>query len=31
MDIPPDKLNAFIKADYDKWIKIIHDAGISLD
>jgi tripartite-type tricarboxylate transporter receptor subunit TctC len=31
MDIPPDKLNGFIKADYDKWIKIIHDAGIRLD
>jgi tripartite-type tricarboxylate transporter receptor subunit TctC len=31
IDVPPEKLNAFIKADYDKWIKIIHDAGIHLD
>jgi tripartite-type tricarboxylate transporter receptor subunit TctC len=31
MDIPPDKLKGFIKADYDKWMKIIHDAGIRLD
>ena len=31
MDVPPDKLNAVVKADYDKWLKIIKDAGISLD
>ena len=33
MEIAPDKLNAFIKADYDKWIKIIqgrrHHARLS--
>jgi tripartite-type tricarboxylate transporter receptor subunit TctC len=31
MDVPPDKLDAVIRADYDKWLKIIKDAGISLD
>ena len=31
MDVPPDKLNAVVKADYDKWLKIIKDAGIHLD
>ena len=31
MEVPPDKLNAVIKADTDKWLKIIKDAGISLD
>src|SRR5262249_25492255 len=31
MEVPPDKLNAVIKADSDKWLKIIKDAGISLD
>ena len=31
MEIPPEKLNAVVKADYDKWIKIIRDAGIHLD
>ena len=31
MDVPPGKLNATIKADYDKWLKIIKDAGIHLD
>jgi tripartite-type tricarboxylate transporter receptor subunit TctC len=31
MEVPPDKLQAVVKADYDKWIKIIKDAGITLD
>ncbi|HWV40495.1 tripartite tricarboxylate transporter substrate binding protein [Pseudorhodoplanes sp.] len=31
MDVPADKINAVVKADYDKWIKIIKDAGIHLD
>lgn len=31
IDIAPEKLNGFIKADYDKWFKIIKDAGIHLD
>jgi tripartite-type tricarboxylate transporter receptor subunit TctC len=31
MEIAPDRLAGFIKADYDKWIKIIKDAGITLD
>ena len=31
MDVAPDKLQAVVKADYDKWLKIIKDAGISLD
>jgi tripartite-type tricarboxylate transporter receptor subunit TctC len=31
MEVPPEKLNAVIKADTDKWLKIIKDAKISLD
>ena len=31
MQVPPDKLTAVVKADYDKWLKIIKDAGITLD
>jgi len=31
MNVPPDKLNGVIKADYDKWLKVIKEAGISLD
>lgn len=31
MDVPSDKLQSVVKADYDKWIKIIKDAGITLD
>jgi tripartite-type tricarboxylate transporter receptor subunit TctC len=31
MQVPPDKLTAVVRADYDKWLKIIKDAGIKLD
>jgi tripartite-type tricarboxylate transporter receptor subunit TctC len=31
MEVPPDRLAAFVQADYDKWLKIIKDAGITLD
>ncbi len=31
MEMAPDQLNGFIRAEYDKWIKIIRDAGIRLD
>jgi len=31
MDMPPDKLRGFVKAEHDKWIKIIQEAGIRLD
>jgi tripartite-type tricarboxylate transporter receptor subunit TctC len=31
MDMPPEKLKGFVKLEYDKWIKIIQDAGIRLD
>jgi tripartite-type tricarboxylate transporter receptor subunit TctC len=31
MQVPPDKLTAVVKADTDKWLKIIKDAGITLD
>ena len=31
MDMPPGQLKGFVKAEYDKWIKIIQDAGIRLD
>ena len=29
MEVPPQQLSALVKADYDKWIKIIKDAGIT--
>jgi tripartite-type tricarboxylate transporter receptor subunit TctC len=31
LEIPPDKLNGFVRAEYDRWLKVIRDAGISLD
>jgi tripartite-type tricarboxylate transporter receptor subunit TctC len=31
MHVPPDRLNAVIKADYDRWLKVIKDAGIALE
>ena len=31
MEIPPDKLNGFVRTEYDRWLKVIRDAGISLD
>ncbi len=31
IDLPPDKLKPFLAAEYDKWIKIIREAGIRLD
>lgn len=31
MDMPPDKLNGFVKSEYDKWLNVIREAGISLD
>jgi tripartite-type tricarboxylate transporter receptor subunit TctC len=31
MEIAPDKLNAFIKAEYDRWTGVIKEAGITLD
>jgi tripartite-type tricarboxylate transporter receptor subunit TctC len=31
MQVPPDKLDGMIKADTDKWLKIIKDADIHLD
>jgi tripartite-type tricarboxylate transporter receptor subunit TctC len=31
MEINPDRLESFIKADYDRWTKIIKGAGIALD
>ncbi len=31
MDMAPDQLKGFVTAEYDKWIKIIQDAGIRLD
>ena len=31
MQVPPDKLSAVVRADYDKWLQIIKDAGITLD
>jgi tripartite-type tricarboxylate transporter receptor subunit TctC len=31
IELAPDKLKPFLAADSDKWIKIIHEAGIRLD
>ena len=31
MDVAPERLKDVIKADYDKWTKIIQDAGIRLE
>src|SRR5215475_15016925 len=31
MEVAPDRLNGIIKADYDRWIAIIRDAGIRLE
>jgi tripartite-type tricarboxylate transporter receptor subunit TctC len=31
MTIEPSRLNGFIRAEHDKWTKIIKDAGITLD
>jgi len=31
MEIAPDRLKDFVKSEYDKWIKIIQEAGIQLD
>jgi tripartite-type tricarboxylate transporter receptor subunit TctC len=31
IEINPDRLESFIKADYDRWTKIIKGAGIALD
>jgi len=31
MEVAPDKLSAFIKAEYDRWTGVIKDAGITLD
>jgi tripartite-type tricarboxylate transporter receptor subunit TctC len=31
MDMPADRLVPFVKAEYDKWLKIIREAGIRLD
>ncbi len=31
MELPVDRLKPFVKAEYDKWLKIIQEAGIRLD
>jgi tripartite-type tricarboxylate transporter receptor subunit TctC len=31
MEIAPDRLNGFIKAEYDRWTGVIKEAGITLD
>lgn len=31
MDVPPEKLNGLIRVDYDKWLAVIKEAGITLD
>jgi len=28
---PPDEFAAFIKAERDKWAKVIHEAGIKVE
>jgi tripartite-type tricarboxylate transporter receptor subunit TctC len=31
LQIPPEKLDAFVRADFDKWSKLIKGAGITLE
>jgi tripartite-type tricarboxylate transporter receptor subunit TctC len=31
MEVAPERLNGIIKADYDRWIAIIREAGIRLE
>ncbi len=31
MWVPPEKLDGFVHAEYDKWTKLIKDAGITLE
>ena len=31
IEIAPEKLTAFVKSEYDRWIRLIHDTGITLD
>jgi tripartite-type tricarboxylate transporter receptor subunit TctC len=31
MEVAPDQLSGIIKADYDRWIAIIREAGIRLE
>ena len=31
MEVPSDRLSGIIKADYDRWIAIIREAGIRLE
>jgi tripartite-type tricarboxylate transporter receptor subunit TctC len=30
-DLPNDKIDTFVKAEYDTWTKLIREAGIKLD
>ncbi|MFL5097374.1 MAG: Bug family tripartite tricarboxylate transporter substrate binding protein [Xanthobacteraceae bacterium] len=31
MDLPPEKVDAFVKSEYDRWINLIRETGITLD
>jgi tripartite-type tricarboxylate transporter receptor subunit TctC len=31
MWVDPEKLDGFVHAEYDRWTKLIKDAGISLE
>ncbi|MFL6935721.1 MAG: Bug family tripartite tricarboxylate transporter substrate binding protein [Xanthobacteraceae bacterium] len=31
MDLPPEKVDAFVKSEYDRWIKLVRETGITLD
>jgi tripartite-type tricarboxylate transporter receptor subunit TctC len=31
LETPPDKLGPFVRSEHERWIKVIHEAGISLD
>ena len=31
LEIAPDKLDAFVKSEYERWLKVISETGISLD
>jgi tripartite-type tricarboxylate transporter receptor subunit TctC len=31
MDLPPEKVDAFVRSEYDRWIKLVRETGITLD
>jgi tripartite-type tricarboxylate transporter receptor subunit TctC len=31
MDLPPEKVDAFVRSEYERWIKLVRETGITLD